>query len=492
MAGIEEEEEADDVIVKGQRSFRRVQFFGIAMLFVIMAMTAALAVYFYFVFGQVRDAANRLEQGAFEARRTADRQTNQVAALERGMRRTFDEFRQTTATGINVADDEPVDSAPAIALVAQYLRRGVSTLRDELLISSYADRPTTPPAHAALFRGTLAMIEWGRSGEQVTKEMTILPDRLTEAEQYFRAALSDDTLKPLAQTGLAWVNYINTSSPRSSYAPDDCAALHRAVEAAGPDPGQQAHFWDASCSRKLGDRLKALLGFAQVLTDAAPNGDAVLASMPKRDDADLQLEMNALHGVGTQLISTYKDSDQIVADALAMASTRCSPGAPVTIDPTAAKLADRMLLARKCLERAIDVRRQLGQTPNERSGSQENISFAFLRESDFDGAFKNTQAVNATGYFAWNELVRALSAERLLAGERGASDAVRAALGEARRAVRFFRVQEFNPCELRVLLDDELFQAANTIVAQEHNGVGLKCERLPPVVADQQGSETGR
>jgi len=362
------EEEADDVIVKGQRSFRRVQFVGIAMLFVVMAMTAALAVYFYLVFGQLRDAANRLELGAFEARRTADRQTNQVAALERGMRRTFDEFRQTTASGIAIAEGEAVDPAPARLLVAQYLRRGVTTLRDELLIASIADHPTTPPADAALFRATLAMIAWGRSGEQITREMAVLPDRLTEAEQLFRAALADETLKPLAQTGIAWVIYLNASSPRSSYAPADCAALHEAIEAAGPDPGPQAHFWEASCNRKLGDRLKALQGYARVLTDASPNGEAVLASLPRRDDADLTLEMNALHGVGTQLISTYNASDQIVADALAMASTRCSPGAPITVDPMAAKLSDRMLLARKCLERAIDVRRQLGQTQNERSG----------------------------------------------------------------------------------------------------------------------------
>jgi len=477
MPGIEEE--ADDVIVKGQRSFRRVQFVGIAMLFVVMAMTAALAVYFYLVFGQLRDAANRLEQGAFEARRTADRQTNQVAALERGMRRTFDEFRQTTANGISIAEGETVDPAPARLLVAQYLRRGVSTLRDELLIASIADHPTTPPADTALFRGTLAMIAWGRSGEQITKDMTVLPDRLTDAEQLFRAALADEALKPLAQTGIAWVIYLNASSPRSSYAPADCAALHEAVEAAGDNPGPQAHFWEASCNRKLGERLKALKDYVRVLTDAAPNGDAVLASLPRRDDADLMLEMNALHGVGTQLISTYNASDQTVADALAMASTRCSPGQPVTIDPMAAKLGDRMLLARKCLERAIDVRRQLGQTQNERSGSQENISFAYLREGDFKGAFANAQAVTATGYFAWNELVRALSAEKLLEAE-GARDDVRAALSEARRAVRFFRVAEFNPCELPVLLDEDLFAAANDIVKQEHGGDGLTCDAVKP------------
>lgn len=477
MPGIEEE--ADDVIVKGQRSFRRVQFVGIAMLFVVMAMTAALAVYFYLVFGQLRDAANRLERGAFEARRTADRQTNQVAALERSMRRTFDEFRQTTASGITIAAGETVDPAPARALVAQYLRRGVATLRDELLIASIADHPVTPPADAALIRGTLAMIAWGRSGEQISRDMPALPDRLVEAERSFRAALADEALKPLAQTGIAWIAYLDASSPRSAYAPSACAALHEAVEAVGDDPGPQANFWEASCNRKLGDRLKALQGYVRVLAEEAPRGDAVLASLPRRADADLMLEMNALHGVGTQLISTYNVDDQIVAEALAMAAVRCSPDAPVVIDPMTAKLADRMLLARKCLERAIEVRRQLGQTQNERSGSQENISFAFLRERDFKGAFANAQAVTATGYFAWNELVRALSAKKLLE-EDGAGDDVRAALGEARRAVRFFRVADFNPCELPVLLDEALFEAANAIVKEEQGGAGLVCEATKP------------
>jgi hypothetical protein len=477
MPGVEEE--ADDVIVKGQRSFRRVQFLGIAMLFVVMAMTVALAIYFYLVFGQLRNAANRLELGAFETRRTADRQTNQVAALERGMRRTFDEFRQATASGITMAQGETIDPAPARELVAQYLRRGVTTLHDELLIARIADHPSTAPADAALFRGTLSMIAWGRSGEQVTREMTRLPDRLTEAEEAFRAALADEALKPLAHTGIAWVIYLNASSPRSSYAPADCAALHNAIEAAGPDPGPQSHFWEASCNRKLGDRLKALQGYARVLTEASPNGEPVVANLPRRDDADLTLEMNALHGVGTQLIATYNASDRIVADALAMASTRCSPGSPVRVDPMAATLSDRMVLARKCLERAIDVRRQLGQTQNERSGSQENISFAYLREGDFKGAFDNAQAVTATGYFAWNELVRALSAEKLLEGNDAKGD-VRVALGEARRAVRFFRVAEFNPCELPVLLDDALFAAANQIVTEEHEGEGLTCDTARP------------
>ena len=220
-------------------------------------------------------------------------------------------------------------------------------------------------------------------------------------------------------------------------------------------------------------------GYARVLTEALPNGEPVVATLPRRDDADLTLEMNALHGVGTQLISTSNTNDHVVADALSMASTRCSPGDPVTVDPVAAKLSDRMLLARKCLERAIDVRRQLGQTQNERSGSQENISFAYLREGDFKGAFDNAQAVTTTGYFAWNELVRALSAEKLLEGDK-ANDDVRAALGEARRAVRFFRVADFSPCELPVLLEDALFTAANQIVKDEHEGAGLTCDTAKP------------
>jgi len=75
--------------------------------------------------------------------------------------------------------------------------------------------------------------------------------------------------------------------------------------------------------------------------------------------------------------------------------------------------------------------------------------------------------------------VRALSAEKLLEGD-SAKDDVRVALSEARRAVRFFRVADFNPCELPVLLDDALFAAANEIVTEEHGGAGLTCEAAKP------------
>ncbi len=94
------------------------------------------------------------------------------------------------------------------------------------------------------------------------------------------------------------------------------------------------------------------------------------------------------------------------------------------------------------------------------------MSFAYLRDQDFAGALANAVAVERTGLFAWNELVRALAAAH--AGD-GAVEAA------ARRNVSFFTVGQFNVCELRVLLNQELFAEAQAIVAEEHPGETVAC-----------------
>lgn len=139
-----------------------------------------------------------------------------------------------------------------------------------------------------------------------------------------------------------------------------------------------------------------------------------------------------------------------------------------------------MKMARACLEKAILLRRRLGQTPNQQSGTAENISFTYLLEGDFSGALANAQKVERTGLFAWNELVRALAAEEVantnsVDVEPTAADAVRATAAEARRNVSMFAPNQFNPCELRVLLTHEVYLKAEAILRQEHADFEADC-----------------
>ena len=173
--------------------------------------------------------------------------------------------------------------------------------------------------------------------------------------------------------------------------------------------------------------------------------------------------MNAFHGVGTQLIATFEAPDQDLRTELELASRLCGP--PEQDDKGSA----RMLLARACLRQAVRLRERLHQTDNQVSGTAENVSFSYLRDGDFEGALANAVAVERTGLFPWNELVRALSA-----GQMKTPQAVKAER-EARRSVSYFAIGRFNPCELQVLLNADLFAKARSLVEQEHRGESLVC-----------------
>ena len=45
----------------------------------------------------------------------------------------------------------------------------------------------------------------------------------------------------------------------------------------------------------------------------------------------------------------------------------------------------------------------------------------------------------------------------------------------ARRNIRFFEKAQFNPCELQVLLNADLFAEAKSIIEQEHKGEAFGC-----------------
>jgi hypothetical protein len=449
------EEDLIALVSAEQRGFRRILFTGFGILLVLVAMSAALGVYYYNVSNSLGATSARLERGAFDARLAADRQTNQVANLERAVRRTYDEFRAASVGASN-----RMKPAAAVDAVRAYLSRGEHSLNDELLIETAALNKTGLTSRSrALVVGASALLAWERSGEQISDQATGLPAVLEVARTSFEEAATDDDLAPVAQTGLAWVLFINASSTRSAYAPSDCQAVFEAIEAsaAHSEPGPQPLYWRAQCERKLGRTREALRDYALALERSGEIAEA------SRDEAALTLAMNAFHGVGTQLIATFEASDQDLRAELELASRLC--GQPEQND----KGSPRMLLARACLKQAVRLRERLHQTDNQVSGTAENVSFTYLRDGDFEGALANAVAVERTGLFPWNELVRALSASQVRTPQ--ALKAER----EARRSVSYFAIGRFNPCELQVLLNADLFAKARSLVEQEHRGESLAC-----------------
>jgi tetratricopeptide (TPR) repeat protein len=454
------EDELIALVSSEQRGFRRILFAGFGILFVLVAMSAALGVYYYSVANSLEATSARLERNAFDSRLAADRQTNQVANLERAVRRTYDEFRAASASA-----PKQSKSAAAIEAVGAYLQRGAHSLNDELLIESASlNRAGAAPETHALLVGAAALLAWDRSGEQIAADATGLPDILANAKAAFEKAGTDSKLASLAKTGLAWILFIDASSNRSTYALADCEAVFRAIEASavGSEPGPQPLYWRAQCERKLGRTREALRDYALALRQSGEIADA------SRDEAALTLAMNAFHGVGTELIATFDIPDETLRAELDLAVSLCGKVEGGKAEETQ-KGSPRMLLARSCLDQAIRLRERLHQTNNQVSGTAENVSFSYLRDGDFDGAYENAAAVERTGLFAWNELVRALSAKHV------ATPAARKAARDARRNVSFFATGRFNPCELQVLLNADLFAEAQSIVEAEHSGEPLVC-----------------
>jgi hypothetical protein len=248
------------------------------------------------------------------------------------------------------------------------------------------------------------------------------------------------------------------------------ASVAAATEAGGRSP--QPLYWRAQCERKLGRTQDALIHYAEALDAAEPS--ALQPSGVDPDDAEIAIAMNAFHGVGTTLVSGQglSESTREVAAAMAIATTKCPVGAD-----TEAR-SPRMRLALGCLGQAIRLRGALRQTPNQISGSAENLSFAHLRDGDYVAAFRNTQNVERTGLFAWNELTRALTARHVLQSDTDDDDlrdAAGRARAEARRNVSFFTLAQFNACELRTLLGDADFAEARDILLETHPRQSIDC-----------------
>lgn len=441
----------DDVLAASElRSSQRLLAAGIAAILVLTALSAALGVYAFNLAQSVSATSRALQREAFDARIRADQQNNRVRAQEIAIRRIYDE----------VALGGGASARPGAALdaVRIYLQRGHRTLAGERAIEAAAEGGAAGPAQQLVLGGA-ALLEWERSGEQIQPGAGPLPEPLAAAERAFNRARTDRALAPLAHNGIAWVRYLLASSPKSNFAQADCEAVFTSVtaSAAGGAPGPQPLFWRAQCERKLGRTREALRDYRLALGDMSDGA----ARAP--DEAELTRAMNAYHGMGTVLIALFDaEDDAEMRAALELAARACGPGAEGDTSP-------RMRLALACLDRAIALRGRLQQTENQISGSGENKGFAYLRDGDYASAFHNAAIVERTGLFAWNELVRALSAGRLRTPE--AIAARQAAL----RNISFFQVAQFNVCELRALLSREMFAEAQKLIGEQHKGEAVAC-----------------
>src|SRR6185295_2572088 len=111
--------------------------------------------------------------------------------------RTYDEFRAASAasTGLSAAF-QPGD---ALIAVGAYLQRGDHPLKDELLIEKAArNNAGASPETLALLTGAASLLEWQRSGDQITSDTKGLPQSLATAKSAFEKAATDPKLAPMA------------------------------------------------------------------------------------------------------------------------------------------------------------------------------------------------------------------------------------------------------------------------------------------------------
>lgn len=444
------EDELIALMSREQRGFRTILYVGVVILALLLMMSAALGFYYFQVSQALGKTSYELQHEAFDTRIRMDQQNNRVVAQEIRLRRIQDEIRSSLGGGSSA------DLSQALAATRVYLQRGSHPSASERAIENVARAGNSEEPAYALVSGAASLIAWQRSGEQIPADATALPDLLAAANSAFERAKADPALRALANNGVAWVQYLNASSGRSNYAPADCDTVFAAVAASaeGGSIGPQALYWRAQCQRKTGHTRDAFLDYANALDQAS--------SVRAPDPAELELAMNAFHGVGTTMIPGLGAEDGVVQTALGLAERTCAPAEGEDGSP-------RMRLARACLTQAMALRRRLQQTPNQISGTGENLGFTFLRDEDYEGALDHAVAIERTGLFAWNELVRALAASHVKSARASA------ALAQARRNISFFRVGQFNLCEVRELLSEQHYNEAVRLISNQHPGEDVAC-----------------
>jgi len=462
------------LIANEQRGFRTILFAGVVTLVVMALMSVLMGVYFFMVSQNLARTTDRLEQNAFDTRRNIASQNNRLAGQERAIRRAYTDIRRAAGAGTEI-EATPERIAETRAVVELYLLRGhTPNLTEQRAIRQFGmrDIPQISPALKALMSGAWRLFSFESSGESIAANAEELPADLIEALASFEAARANPELAPLAQIGIASVRYTDASSGRHNYSAEACQLVFDAAE--GVRNGVVAPrplYWRAQCERKLGHTSEALATYARSLEASAPAAREGAPRGPRGElEAENQLALDAFHGVGTTLIASANVPDNApgMAEALAIAQRWCPERA------SEHGRSPRMALALSCLNEAIRLRRVQGQTENQQSGTAENITFAYLRDGDFDNAYQNTVTVERTGLFAWNEAMRAFTATRAEAGSRAER---RAAGAAARGNVSRFSLGQFNLCELQALMEAEHFEALRQIISETHDDAEVSCPR---------------
>jgi hypothetical protein len=467
------DEDLAELITREQRAFRGILFAGLATLLVMVVMSAALGAYLYVTSQRLAETTRTLEQQAFDTRRNVEAQNNRLAAQEIAIRRAYQEIRGALSEAGGAITAEDVEGARRAARSFLFGGR-LPTLSEQRALTQLAaaEAAGLSPAEKSLLAGVAALVGYETRGEVIPDDAEALPVSLAEALAAFEAAREDPALASLAATGIAWIVFEDASSGRSNYSIEACQRVFEAVDASFQEdvPRPQPLYWRAQCQRKVGMTSEALTDYTRSLRDYMLS--AVAEDLGAGSRTELSLGMNAFHGVGTTLIASAAIPDDApgMREALAIAVNACPPAAE-----NHAASSPRMTLALACLDEAIRLRRELGQTENQLSGSAENMSFAHLRDGDIAAAYEHAAAVERTGLFPWNEVVRALTASRVSFDDPEAAREAAHAAADARRNVGMFRVSQFNLCELQALFDPETYEAARAIISEMHPGEEVEC-----------------
>ncbi len=449
------DEKLIELVTHEQRGLRRTLIAGFGALLLVVVMSAGLGVYYFFVAERLASDSDRLERRAFETRRLADDLANRMSDQEAAVRRAYSEV-------LDISDGTATADAgrDGLDLVEDFLKLGIRSLENERRLEQ-ASGDIDPGPETDLYRATLALMQWERSGEELARGASELPERLSNAQALFRSAALENTLRIPANQGLAWIQFEIASSPQSNYRPADCQAMFDLTDKIDtPDAlGPQPLYWRGQCARKLGRVERALQNYSLAVQQSQGLSDRDGVSAARRQAVRV-LQMNAFHGLGTVLIAAADtDDSEPLTRARQLASEACVAGETEVV-------SGRTGLIHACLGKAISLRRELRQTANQISGTMENRSFVYLIDDDFEGAFRNAMEVERTGLFAWNELIRALVAPHV-----GEVDAAR----DARRNVSMFRPEQFAICEIRKLLKPKHFDEALEIFTQAHPDFELSC-----------------
>jgi hypothetical protein len=476
--------DADDALLefvaKEQRDFRRLLFGGLFALILVAIASIATSFYLWRASTQI---TGKIASFEFNSRRDQQAQVDRINRLQTEVRGLLGEFWKTQRAQKASA---AIDPAKALAAANAALSVGRLPFQDELLLDAAstasdviavsADAPTPPanpeaaaqaildvappqqaapsaptgltPEQRALVIGANALLTWQRLEETIPDGEfgAPLPKALIDARRQFDIARKDPALAAAARTGLAWITFLDVQA-RGNFSPEACAVL---LEQTAPlkkasEPALQVLYWSAQCLRKSGRYAESLFDYVALVN--------ALNAIGARQDGDgvRLLEVNAYHGLGTQLIATRARPDDAIAKALTIARARCG----------AAASAPRMATARACLDTAVVLRKRLSQTSSEQAGTLENKNFAYLAESDFTGALDNANAISALGSpLAWNELTRVIAVESLDSGDPKVARDRKLVLREAQSNLRFFAYGDFAVCELKVLMDAEPYGRA--------------------------------